>query len=115
MQKRKHRYTFYVNASRYRNVHSGALFGQSCENRRCESTVNFKKLTDLWSISTKTAPAHPVANQQRNTTKPGRVKLRQVPHYELTENYWKTWAGKTVPAPCYELTREFLVIFANKI
>ncbi len=51
------------------------------------------------SISTKTVPAPPVVNQRRSTTKPGWVKLRQVPRYELTENYWKTWLGKTAPAP----------------
>ncbi len=41
----------------------------------------------------------PVANQRRNTTKSTRVKLTQLPCYELTENYWKTEAGKTVLAP----------------
>ncbi len=75
-------------ASRYIIVCSGPLFGQPCENCRCESTVNFKKLTGLGSISAKTVPAPTVANQRRNTTKPGQVKLRQVPHYELTENFW---------------------------
>ncbi len=37
-----------------RNVCSGALFGQPCENRRYELTVNFKKLRGPVSISAKT-------------------------------------------------------------
>ncbi len=51
-----------VAGSRYINVHSGTLFGQSCENRRCESTVNFKQLTGPGSISARTVPAPLVAN-----------------------------------------------------
>ncbi len=49
----------------------------------------------------KTGPAPPVANQRRNTTKSTRVKLPQLPQLQinLTENYWKTEAGKTVLAP----------------
>ncbi len=43
----------------YINVCSGTLFGQPCENRRCESTVNFTKLTGPGSISAKTVPASP--------------------------------------------------------
>ncbi len=63
------------NSNRYINVCSGTLFGQSCQNHRRESMVNFKKLTGLGSISTKTVPVPPIANQRKNTTKPGRVKL----------------------------------------
>ncbi len=42
-----------------RNVCLGLLFGQPCENRGCESTVNFKKLTGPGSISAKTVPGPP--------------------------------------------------------
>ncbi len=57
---------------------SGALFGQPRKNHCCESTVNFKKLTGPRSISAKTAPAPPVANQWRNTRKSGWVKPCQL-------------------------------------
>ncbi len=46
-------------SSRYTFVCSGALFGQCCENLRCHSTVNFKKLTGSGSISAKKCASYP--------------------------------------------------------
>ncbi len=60
---------------------------------------NSKNWRALGPFPQKTVPASPVANQRRNTTKSTRVKVAQLPRYELTENYWKTEASKTVLAP----------------
>ncbi len=45
--------------SRYIILCSGTLFDQPCENRRWESTVNFKKLMGRGSISAKNWPSSP--------------------------------------------------------
>ncbi len=48
-----------IHVSRYIIVCSGPLFGQPRENRRCESTGKFKKLTGPGSISAKNYASSP--------------------------------------------------------